>query len=89
MRPRRLQVVSALPVPPDRLRECWVEDWVRLDDEQPRWSLPGSRQEWAELAARTRHRRAVSAWMEEHQVPPELWCQLVPCGRPRFREGAL
>ena len=86
LRSSQTPIPAAHPAPPAHLRHCYVEDWVNPDEEQPKWSLPAPWPEWAESAARSRWRTAVTAWMDEHQVPGERQCEVIPFQRARWRQ---
>ncbi|MGC9543603.1 hypothetical protein [Streptomyces sp. UG1] len=85
-RRKRPSAAGTLPTPPDHLRHLFVEDWVRPDEEQPAWSLPGTWHEWAYLEARTRWRRAANEWLSAHDIPHKRWCEVIPGQRPRWRQ---
>lgn len=85
MRRRQKLTTAGLPVPPPELRTCYVEDWVRPDEEQPSWSLPDSWADWATLAARRRWSRARADWLDTNRIPRSRWCELLPTRSPRWR----
>ena len=66
--------------PPERLRRCWVEDWVAEDEQPPPWHDGEPWHEWARIAAWRRFSDARSAWGREHGTT------LPSTGAPRFRD---
>lgn len=72
------------PEVPEHLAECWIEDWVKPDEEQPEWSTEPW-EFWARMRAFRRWADAVAGWMAEHEVPIQQQRQLVPWRRPRWR----
>lgn len=75
---------TEFPEVPERLRECWVEDWVSAGEPQPDWSSE-SRVFWASLTALRRWSLAVSDWMKDNDVPFKQRRELVPWRRPQWR----
>lgn len=89
---RRRTPPTSTPAPeiPERLRWCWVEDWVEPTEPYPH--LPttiNGRPPDAEyiascllLLARRRHKEAVDEWVAQGSAHPGD-------GRPRFRDEAF
>lgn len=89
---RRLeQPEPARPEIPERLRECFVEDWVTPGEQMPQWAVDGDEpwEFWATIAANRRWRLAVKEWMTAHGIPRKEWSRLVPSHRPRWKRPPL
>ena len=80
-----------VPQMPERLRECFVEDWVSAGEEMPQWAVDGEEpwEFWATVAANRRWSRALNEWMVKHGIPREERSRLVPLHRPRWRNPQL
>ena len=73
---------------PEELKRCWVEDWVRPDDdlrevETTSTPDPGT---VAMLVARRRWKNARGEWAEAHGITPRDLSVIAPYGRPVFRD---
>lgn len=69
------------PDPPERLKHrCVVEDWVSPEE------IATREPQEVELTAWRRHRTARREWLDQHRVPREHECAVIPfTGGPRWR----
>lgn len=89
---RRLEPLETVfPEVPEHLRWCFVEDWVKPDEEMPKWAVDGDEpwEFWASCAANRRWSKALYEWMEEQGIPRKQRSLLVPSHRPRWRNPPL
>lgn len=79
------------PELPERLRVCFVEDWVEAGEPMPQWAVDGgdSWEFWATIAANRRWTRALNEWMAEKGIPRKEKRRLVPPHQPKWRRPPL
>ena len=84
-------VQVAAPVLPERLRECFVEDWIDVDHEPASYRSASDEGEviwYLQFQAWSAWRHERSAWAEDHGIGRQAFSRLYPVSRPKFRDGA-